>query len=402
VTLRVLVVLLLVSATTVAAQMPGGGMPDVRQMSGIPLPVADLPPGTVSVRVVRGALTNVVSSHSVELIVSGEARSAATNNAGRAEFRGLPLGARVKAVTTLDGQRLESQEFAVPSSGGIRLMLVGAAPGAAGTGAETGSGQQLPARPGSLALGDQSRFVFELADEALTGFYLLQIVNGASGPVQPTEPFVIELPDGAEGPAILQGSSPQASVAGKRLVVNGPFASGTTQVQVAFSLPYSSAALTVEQRLPVPLSQLTILVQKVGTMEFSSPQTSNRRLVNAQSDTYFLGQGPGLKAGATLTFNFSGLPHAPVWPRNLALGLAALVLVVGLWASLRPPRRLSEAEERRRALVARRERLFGDLAEIEEQHRAGMLERDRYDVRRGELMAALERIYAEMDEEAAA
>ena len=36
-------------------------------------------------------------------------------------------------------------------------------------------------------LGDQTRFVFEMGDEALTGFYILQIVNAPRTPVQPTE-----------------------------------------------------------------------------------------------------------------------------------------------------------------------------------------------------------------------
>ena len=47
-----------------------------------------------------------------------------TNDAGRAEFSGLAPGTRVKAVTTVDGERLESQAFPVQAQGGVRLMLV--------------------------------------------------------------------------------------------------------------------------------------------------------------------------------------------------------------------------------------------------------------------------------------
>ena len=54
-----------------AAQPFAGGMPDPKQMSGRPLPVGDLPVGTVTVRVVRGSMTNVVANQAVELTGAG-------------------------------------------------------------------------------------------------------------------------------------------------------------------------------------------------------------------------------------------------------------------------------------------------------------------------------------------
>jgi hypothetical protein len=77
-------------------------------MSGVPLPVADLPPGTVTVRVVRGAMTNVIPGQLVELTGGPSTLSAKTNDAGRAEFSGLQPGTRVRASTTVNGERLES------------------------------------------------------------------------------------------------------------------------------------------------------------------------------------------------------------------------------------------------------------------------------------------------------
>src|SRR3954470_13302911 len=103
-------------------------MPDPRQMSGIPLPVADLPSGTVTVRVVRGVMTNVIAGQVVELTGGASPLSAKTNDAGRAEFSGLQPGARLKAATTVNGERIESQEFAVPPAGGIRLALIATDP----------------------------------------------------------------------------------------------------------------------------------------------------------------------------------------------------------------------------------------------------------------------------------
>ena len=42
-------------------------MPDAKQMSGIPRPVTDLPEGHVSVRLIRGQLSNNIPGHPVEM-----------------------------------------------------------------------------------------------------------------------------------------------------------------------------------------------------------------------------------------------------------------------------------------------------------------------------------------------
>jgi hypothetical protein len=382
------------------------GMPDLSQMSGVPLPVSDVATGTVTVRVIRGSLANPVTGQSVELLVGGAARTATTNEQGRAEFTQLVVGAAVKARTVVDGATLESQEFRVPASGGVRLMLV-SAPGQASppppaSGATATPLPSTPAGPGIVSLGDQTRFVFEMADDALTGFYILQILNATAAPVATAMPVTIELPEGAQGATIMQGSSPQGRVAGTKLTVSGPFAPGSTQVQAAFTLPYDGGQLTVSQPLPVALSALTLLVEKVGDMQIASPQIAQHREVKAQADTYLLGQGPAIPAGERLSFTISGLPHHPLWPRNLALSLAALILVAGIWASARPARAVAAEEERREKLRVKRDKLFADLAALETQHRAGRVDAARYDTRRSELVQALERIYVELGEDLAA
>jgi hypothetical protein len=397
--LRILLVALAIVVPSLAAAQP-----DPRQMSGVPLPVGDVANGTVTVRVIRGALSNPVPGQQVELLVSGTSRTATTNDAGRAEFTGLPAGAQVKASTTVDGARLESQEFAVPATGGVRLMLVGALPsGAGGTPAgPPNAASQGPAQLGTIALGDQTRFVFEMGDEALTGFYILQIVNASSGPVQPAVMFSMELPKDAQGVSLMQGSSPQASVAGRKVNVAGPFPPGQTQVQVAFSLPYTGSSVRLDQEMPVALSQVTLLVEKVGDMRMESSQLSSHRDIRAENDIYMLGQGPGLSAGRTLTATIAGLPHAPLWPRNVALALAVVVLAAGAWAAFRPGRAVAEDSARRQKLDQRRERLFADLASLEAQRRSGSLDDVRYASRRAELVRALERVYAALDTDAAA
>jgi hypothetical protein len=369
----------------------GAQMPDARQMSGIPLPVADLPPGTITVRVVRGAMTNIVAGQIVELTGGPAPLSATTNDAGRAEFTGIAAGTRVKAVTTVDGQRLESQEFGVPAAGGIRVALVAADSAAA-----------APAQAGEVVLGERSRFVIELGDEALNVFGLFDIVNAAQAAVQPAQPVVFDLPDEAVGAGMLEGSAPQAVVAGKQVRVNGPFLPGSTLVQFGYSLPIDGATATVNQRLPITLNQVSVMAQKVGNMELRSAQIAEHRDMPLQGETFIVGKGPAVAAGQTVSLTFTGLPHRALWPRNAALILAVAILLVGVWASARPGKPAAAHDERRRRLDARRDRLFAELTALEDQHRQQSIDPERYASRRGELIAALERIYSEMDGEAAA
>src|ERR1700704_4632285 len=74
-------------------------MPDPKQMSGIPRPVTDLPEGSISVRVIRGELSNNLKGQTVELRVGGKVLTAKTDENGRAQFDKVAAGATVKAST---------------------------------------------------------------------------------------------------------------------------------------------------------------------------------------------------------------------------------------------------------------------------------------------------------------
>jgi hypothetical protein len=378
-------------------------MPDAKQMSGIPLPVADLAAGTVTVRVVRGAMTNPVVDHPVQLSGGPSPVVARTNESGRAEFAGLRPGTRVTASTTVDGERLESQEFGVPATGGVRVALV-ASGGPAGQSAAGGgpSPSARPAAPGAVELSDRSRLVIEMGPETLNVFNLFEVVNRSKEPVQPPAPIVFELPEAAVGAGALEGSSPQATVAGKRVTVAGPFAPGSTVVQFGYSLPIKSGTLTLRQTLPLALPQFSFMAQKVGNLKVESPQVSEQREMPLQESTFIVGKGPALRAGDAISLTFSGLAHAPTWPRNVALALVLVILAGGVWGSIRTGAPAADHAQRRRRLEAKRDRLFAELASIEEQRNEQTIDPERYAARRRDLLSALEAVYAEMDEEAAA
>lgn len=392
--------LLLVAAFVVTAGIASAQMPDPKQMSGLPLPVGNIPVGTVTVRVIRGQLTKPLPGETVEL--AGPAmtpRSAKTDESGRAQFSGLAPGTRVHATATIDGETLESREFEVPSQGGIRLMLV-ATDAAAGKGGEGPRASGQGAVPGSVALGQQSRFVIELGDDGLNVFNILQIVNSTSAPVQVASPLVFTLPPEARGAGLLEGSTPNAIAAKGNITVKGPFPPGNTVVQFAYTLPFAGDTMTIRQTMPASMAQLIVVAQKSGDMRMSSPQIAQHREMPAEGQTYMLGQGPGLNAGDTVAITLTGLPHEARWPRYLALTLAAAVLVGGAFLARR--RTADPDDLRQRKLHADRDRLLAQLATLEEQHRHGSVDEGRYTSRRAELLASLERVYAALDEGVAA
>lgn len=384
-------------AVVLPATAGAQGMPDPKEIAGFPLPVADVAVGTVTVRVIKDTLSNNLAGQTVELTGAGAPRRATTNDAGRAEFAGLPTGARVRAAAVVAGQRLESQEFAVPATGGIRLILVATDPETDKRPGPDRGPAQAPAQSGMIALGEQSRFIVELGDESLSVFNILQILNPAGVPVQPAQPLVFDLPDGAEQGSMLEASAAQGTITDNRVHVNGPFAPGSTIVQFAYSMPYAGPAVDVAQVMPARLARVAVLVQKVGDMRFASQQASEQREVSAEGQQYIMAQGPALEAGNALAMRLTGLPHAPRWPRNLALALAGAIVAAAsamVWRA-RPVGQTPDGD--RAALEANRERLFAELTEIEQAHRAGRLDDARYETVRAPRMAALERIYAELD-----
>ena len=119
---------------------------------------------------------------------------------------------------------------------------------------------------------------------------------------------------------ILNGSSPRATAEGSQVKVAGPFAPGPTLVQFVYSVPYSGADLTIEQRLPIALNQVIVMAQKAGRCTLGSAQLAQQREVRAEGDTYIVGQGPGVAAGNSLNCR-SLVCHMPHLAAHRRLGV---------------------------------------------------------------------------------
>jgi len=136
--LWVALIALVLSAPAAWAQMP-----DLKTMAGRPLPVSDLEAGSVSIRVARKTPADVVTKVNVVATLADEqgnrtTKMAPTGADGRALFEGIAPGTIFHAEAEVDGERLASTNFAMPSSGGVRIMLI------AGIGAEPAPMDEAP------------------------------------------------------------------------------------------------------------------------------------------------------------------------------------------------------------------------------------------------------------------
>ena len=96
----------------------------ITSASGMPLNDGELPPGTLTVRVVDAGFTANIADHDVVLDVLGApSRKGRTNADGRALFSDVPVGAHVRAVVSIDDERLESAVFPMPVESGVRVLL---------------------------------------------------------------------------------------------------------------------------------------------------------------------------------------------------------------------------------------------------------------------------------------
>ena len=219
-------------------------------------------------------------------------------------------------MAVVDGERLESEAFPAPAQGGIRLLLV-ATDKSKGPATEPNA----PAVSGQVVIGGQTRIIVQPGEETVEVYYLLDIVNNARAPVSPPAEFVFDMPNGATGTGILDGSSPAASVKDARVTVKGPFPPGRTLVQVGAAFPAGSASLQLTQRFPATLEQLAVVVKKLGDIKLASPQLTQQAMT---AQVTLSRPREDLTAGQPIELSLDNLPHQSTLPRWIALSLAVL------------------------------------------------------------------------------
>ena len=205
------------SAGARAQPMMGGGMPNLKEVVGRPLPDAGMPPGTVSVRVSRRMPGNAVAGAEVTAIIKNAGgdlrrRSEKTDADGRVIFEGMAPGDEFHAVVTVDGETLQTQSFTVPAQGGIRTMLIaalGAAPAApAGEGDESpeGAGGPPPFTLGATA-------GVATADSSLPAGRLDVAIFDENGAPIPRHPVMLGMVDKTNKVSVRKATSDDKGVA---------------------------------------------------------------------------------------------------------------------------------------------------------------------------------------------
>ena len=371
-------------------------MPDPSMIAGKALPAPELPDGTVSVRTVKESVGNNIIGQRVTVTAGGVSKSGTTDEQGRAMLTGFPAGAEGTATAEVNGERLVSDPFEVPARGGIRIILIAGIKEASERRAkEQAAEAAAPPIKGTVVFGGDSRIMMEFRDDQLRVFYLLEIVNTARSRVDIGGPLVLDMPEGAEHVTILDGSTQNATSKDERVTVLGPFAAGSTPLQIAFGMPSGSGTLTMMQKWPVRLDQVLMMVQKVPSLDVSSPQMVEKDETRTRNGTPFiLGGGPGVAAGSTTSVTLTGLPVHPAWPRNTAMALAVAIMLAGAWYGWSGS---TTAVTDQRKLRERRESLLGELVKLDEQRRTGRVDGSKYAARRQKLVGDLERIYGELD-----
>ena len=294
-------------------------------------------------------------------------------------------------LATVDGERLDSQDFQAPPDAGVLLLLVAIDKAGASDAASR-------AVAGTVTLGGQSRIITQFEEEVLQVYYIFDIVNPSSADGQDQPAGVRAATVGRRTPPCSR--APRATrwrrAAPSRS--RDRFAPGVTSVEMAYSLPPGERA-SIRLPLPAPLVQVAVMVEKVGAMVVSSPQLTDLRENSDGGKQFVIGTGPGARRGQRPVGGYHRgcrtVRPGPSMPR-WRLGLVALA--GGAWGAARTGGR-SAAALAKAELEKRREAAFTELLRIEQRSTPGQPEDARIGERRAELKAELERIYGELDTE---
>jgi hypothetical protein len=415
----------LLAAAPAAAQTP-----DLTSMSGIPLPMTDVPPGTASVRVVRFDMAHPVVALEVTLhpTGAGQLRRLKTDSTGRAVFAGLEEGEFV-ARTTVDGRELRSQPFRVSAPNGVRMLLVapatpGAPPAAPASvpaagelppghppidrdddhdGHDHGAGPApLPASqpsgptttdPSRLSLASGSEIVIDFLEDAIRVTQVFLLRN--DGPTFDPGPrgLVFLLPAGVAEVNVPQ-RGPRLDVDGKRAVVwPGLVGPGESRVAVQYAVTYQRGT-TLAVPIPVRSDGLLVGHRPTGLQVAVTGYQQRDEVDPPQGGRFTVYRMGSLPAGATVEVRFSHSRHIEWFAGLVVLGLLGWLLF-GARAGVSPAEELQQ-------LATRREQLLDDLVGLERQRRPGKELSRKLQQKRDDLYAKLEQVYRDLDERGAA
>ena len=126
----------------------------------------------------------------------------------------------------------------------------------------------------------------------------------------------------------------------------------------------------------------------------TSPQLAGIREGDNGGQMFLVGTGGRLNEGQAVELTFSNVPAPPAWPFWSAIAAAVAGLAWMAWAIVSSG---PDHDRERQALAAERERLLGAIAALDAETRARGADPKR-EAKRERLMAAVEQVYARLDE----
>lgn len=261
--------------------MAGGGMPDLRAIAGKPLPDQGMPAGMVTVRIARKVPSVPVPGVEITALIEGPGgdmrkRTAKTDADGRATFESVPAGQRFHAEAVVDKEKLTTDTFPMPDSGGVRTMLIAELPpegadapsdGSAPAGGKAftlgiiaGTVRLDPSLPAGtvdvLALDEAGRPLanktIELGRVAGQGVQVTELVTGADGRVR--------FSGVVGGPAAGGAGGASGGTAAAVVMAHGELRLGSD----GFQVPESGGGISVELRTPQKTADASIITVGAG------------------------------------------------------------------------------------------------------------------------------------------
>jgi hypothetical protein len=332
----------------------------------------------------------------------------ATSDAqGVARFTDLATGEQVgyAAIIEWHGMRLGTAPFAMPAEGGARAEIRALA---------------RTSDPAVMTIGPGARLVVQMREDTLQFLEMLPLENTSDRLFDPgAGALEIPLPTEFTGAQPQQSDRPVEVRQGHGIAVRGTFTpqrsiAGTSakaagqEVTFGFVLPYHGDTREFEQAMPNGIGAFTLITEQATTdrpvdITVTGPGVGAREPRELGGRKYWVMPVEGVPAGGTLKLTLHGLPSTGTTGRAVA-GLLALALVGAAVIFGRKPtatgkgRSAQTAEAERLRLTNLREALFAELVNKERERRksasAGAAAEP--DGERKQLVARLERVYRDL------
>jgi hypothetical protein len=341
-------------------------------MAERPLADPSLPKGTVAVRVVGDHLKDPLAGVTLELVTVGEKEpatkdtpkdgvvsKATTNGAGRATLRAEKhAGESVQLIARLSDTHRTTPPFTVPSTGGVRLLIVMDGTSGQPTPGDPAPGEPTPAEPShgqpprgetpgkdptsldpasqKLFLGVEYRIRTVEAERIhLTVYYSVQNPSPSRANL-PAGGLLLPHPSGMSA-AHVAGPLEKARLEPRGVRVAGVIPPGAHQISVTGSIDHDGGSIPLSHTLPLPLRGYLVVAPIHTKLDFIGPglaRLDEMEATAAGSGLKVL-RGPGAPSGARITFRILNLPARSRFWAWLSICAAALMLLVPVARNLR-------------------------------------------------------------------